>query len=61
MGLAKEMKSVALFFVYALALINVFVWMVLPEFFFAMQWKLDIFWTLLFAPLIYQAHRDEPA
>ena len=47
------MKSVALFFIYGLALLNVFVWMILPEFFFAMQWKLDIFWALLFAPLIW--------
>ena len=53
------MKSVAIFFVYALALLNVFVWMILPEFFYTMQWKLDIFWTLLFAPLIYTAFKNE--
>lgn len=47
------MKSVALFFVYALALFNCYVWMINPEFFYAMLWKLDIFLTLLFAPLIW--------
>ena len=47
------MKSVALFTVYALALFNCYVWMIWPEFFYAMLWKWDIFATLLFAPLIY--------
>lgn len=53
------MKSVAYFFVYALTVFNAFVWMIWPEFFYAMLWKWDIFITLLFAPLIYRAIKNE--
>lgn len=52
------MKSVAFFFVYALALLNCFIWLIAPEFFYDMMWKLDIFWTLLFAPLIWSLRNE---
>ena len=47
------MKSVALFAVYALALFNCYIWLIMPELLYAVIWKWDIFVTLLFAPLIY--------
>lgn len=51
------MKSVALFCVYALALFNVFVWIIWTELFYALVWKWDIFLTLVFAPLIYDLEK----
>ena len=53
------MKSVAYFFVYAIALFNCFVWMIWPELFYGILWKWDIFITMLFAPLIYTAFKNE--
>jgi hypothetical protein len=48
------MKSVALFCVYSLALLNCYVWIIWPELFYALVWKWDIFIILMFAPLIYE-------
>ena len=53
------MKSLAYFFVYAMAVFNCYVWMIWPELFYDVMWKWDIFMTLLFAPLIYKAVRNE--
>ena len=47
------MKSVALFAIYALALFNCYVWLIMPELLYAVIWQWDIFVTLLFTPLIY--------
>jgi hypothetical protein len=52
------MKSIAYFFVYYLALFNLYVWMIWPELFYGM-WKWDIFMILLFAPLLYMGLKDE--
>ena len=53
------MKSVAYFFVYAMALFNCYVWMIWPELFYGILWKWDIFITMLFAPLIYTAFKND--
>jgi hypothetical protein len=53
------MKSVGYFFVYAIALFNCYVWMIWPELFYGILWKWDIFITMLFAPLIYTAFKNE--
>lgn len=53
------MKSVALYFVYAIALFNLYVWMIWPQLFYSMLWKWDIFITLLFAPIIYMSIKNE--
>lgn len=47
------MQSVTLFSIYALTLLNLYVWMIWPEFLYTTMWKWDIFVTFLFAPLIY--------
>ena len=49
------MKSVAYFFVYAMAVFNCYIWMIWPELLYDVVWKWDIFMALLFAPLIYKA------
>ena len=53
------MKTVAVFAIYALALFNVYIWMILPEIFYNMIWKWDIFVALLFAPIIMEVNRNE--
>lgn len=53
------MKSVVYFFVYAMAVFNCYVWMILPDFFFTMLWKWDIFMALLFGPLLYKAVKHD--
>lgn len=53
------MKSVALFAIYGLALLNCYVWVIWPEFFYAMMWKLDIFYALLWAPLIWNLRESK--
>lgn len=53
------MISVAYFFVYALTLLNIFVWMVWPEFLFAMLWKWDIFVVAMAGPPLYIAIKNE--
>ena len=42
-----------------MALFNCYVWMVWPELFYAVIWKLDIFVILLFTPLIYATRSGE--
>ena len=51
------MRFVIYFYIYALALFNVYIWMIWPEVLYAVL-KWDIFFTILVAPLIYFLHKD---
>jgi hypothetical protein len=51
------MKSLMLTFVFAMALVNAYFWLVWPEFLHTVMWKFDIFMTLVFAPLFWLAAR----
>ena len=56
-------RDVIGFFIYAIALLNCWVWLITPAeyvgLWMGMMWKWDIFITLLFAPLIYKGIKDE--
>ena len=59
MGLVEEMKTLYLYLAYVLVLFNAYLYLVLPDFLIQSAWKWDVFVVLLFAPLVYWAHRDD--
>ena len=52
------MKIVFMYLIYALTLLNLYVWMIWPAIFYAM-FKWSIFMALLYAPLIYYTLREK--
>ena len=52
------MKTLYLYLAYVLVLFNAYLYLVLPDFLIQSAWKWDVFVVLLFAPLVYWAHRE---
>lgn len=48
-----------MYFFYALALFNAYVYLLIPEFVIAVLWKWDIFMVMLIAPLIYYIEKSK--
>ena len=52
--------KLTLYLFYALALFNVYVYILIPEFVIQELWKWDIFIVMLLAPLIYSLEKSKP-
>lgn len=50
--------NLRLFLIYAIAVMNVWVWIVLPESFNLFLLKIDLLFVLLFGPIVYYAEKD---
>lgn len=53
------MNGVVWFIIYGMILLNVYTWIIWPEFLLQGMWKWEIFVMLLYAPLIYKGYKDE--